>query len=146
MERPSADGVRVMGQLNPGCAIRHPVIDGQLVLVAAPFRLAVPEGELGILGPGAERQRRRDQAGLRPGPVLLIEKRVVPAVSGRGLVKASGVLHPVGGAADELLGPDVGVVAGGAAGPGSVEVLEIRDRHRGRGRGGLGRSVRHGKR
>lgn len=137
MQGPGPDGIRVVGQLNPGTGIGDPVVDGQFVLIPSPLRLAVPEGELGALGPGAEGERRGDQAGLRPAPVLLIEEGVIVAVRGRGLVEAAGILDPVGGPGDELLGPDVGIVGRGSPRPGTVEILGVGDGHPGGGRGRL---------
>ena len=134
MECPCTDTVGIMGQLNPGTGVRDPVVDGQIVLVSGPFRLDVPEGELGVMSERAELERRRDQAGLRLAPVLLVEEGVVAAVGGRVLVEAAGVLDPVGRAGDKLLGPDVGIITGRPAAPGSVEVLGIGHRHDRRGR------------
>ncbi len=139
MQGPGADGIRIVGQLDPGTGVRNPVVDGQFVLVPTPLRLGVPETQAGIARQGPELQGRRDQPGRGTRPVFLVEKGVVTAVSRRGFIETPGVLDPVGGPGDELFGPDIGVVGRGAPRPGAVEIFEIRNAHRGRRRRGLGR-------
>jgi len=74
-------------------------------------------------------ERGGDETGLRFGPIPLVEERVLVAVGARRRVVTARVLDPVGGTGDELLGPDIGIVTGSAAGPGAVKILAVWDRH-----------------
>ena len=135
MQGPGADGVGVVGQLDPGGGVRDPVVDGQFVLISRPFRLAMPERDSGIMSQRAKLERRRYQAGLRLAQIFLTEQGVVAAVSRRSVIKAAGIPDPVGGPGDELLRQDVGIIGRRAARPGSVKILGVGDGHR-RRRGG----------